>query len=264
MAAQALVNLLEHFLLAAPIITIHLHRYIGNEYFVPCMLNAPSGQKPSVFKSLFHKQQPKAEPVHLVFDTQYVPPGFFVRLLVVLNRNCKLLYSKKLDRYTVTVAYEDVNEITLKEHSESIVVEVIRVTEGGLHVPDFPTSCRKILELLDRSITEIHKWLPSVRMNTAFECKHCRTPRHFAIFDQSTPSSHLRCQKHKIYSPTTQQKYWLKPVGEQHSALDSRVSFYILYSGTRSISCLFTCRYTLFHLCQEPDPRQAFKMQRQW
>ena len=213
---QALVDLLEDFLLAVPIETTHIHPYKGKEYFVPCMLNAPS--RATVPQSS-NSDEPSvpidvAKSMHLVFNTHYVPPGFYVRLLAAVARNThfRVLF-RQISRSTVTIAYQEVDEIALTEHPDSIEILVTRPTEGA---SPFPQVCRDILIKIQAAIIEVYEWLPGVSVSTAFVCSTCspEVPYHFVEFDQDTlTTSTVRCQNEKlqVLGQCPLQQYWLKP-----------------------------------------------------
>ena len=215
---QALVDLLEHFLLTVPIDTTHSYRYEGKEYFVPCMLNTPSQATVPQSSNSDGTSAPinTAKPMHLIFNTHYVPPGFYVRLLAAVARNshCQVLF-QHINRSTVTVAYQEVDEITLREHPDSIEVLVTRAAKGELSTPPFPQVCRDILIMIKSSIIEVYVWLPGVSVSTAFVCSTCspEVPYHFVGFHQDTlTTSTVRCQKEKlqVLGQCPLQQYWLK------------------------------------------------------
>ena len=215
---QALVDLLEHFLLAAPIQTTHIHSYEGREYFVPCMLHAPTTSRWNVMKQVFAKLLTRtvfeAKPIHLIFNTHYVPPGFYVRLLasVAKNSHCRILF-EQINRYTVTFAYKVLDFITVREHTDSIEVLVTRSTQKGSQVPPLAQVCRDILELINASVEEVYTWLPGVSVTTAFVCSNCssKVPRHFVIFEQDNLTA--LCQKEKVQhlGQFPSQQCWLTP-----------------------------------------------------
>ena len=215
--AQALLELLEHFLLTVPIKTTHIHPYEGKEYFVPCMLKAQSQTTVSQSSNSDETSAPihVAEPMHLIFDTHYVPPGFYVRLLaaVVRNPHCRVLF-QQINCFTVTVAYQEVDEITLREHPDSIEVQVTRPAQGALNVPPFHQMCRDTLTMIKSSLIEVQKWLPGVSVNTAFVCSICspEVPKHFVRFDLHTLNTTVvRCQNEMLQLlGQGLQQYWLK------------------------------------------------------
>ena len=128
---QFLVDLLVHFLLAAPIDNAAKVTNIeGREYFVSCVLppliseeNALNNQN-SVTK--------KAAPIHLLFNTYYVPPGFFPRLITTLVNNDKfrVSFEERVYRDRITLFYGnahcEIDEVTLTKCSSSIMVEIVR------------------------------------------------------------------------------------------------------------------------------------------
>ena len=214
LSPQALVDMLEHFLLAVPIETTKIHPYKGKEYFVPCMLDADSV---NTEVSLTHKvPQTQAKPMHIIFNTHYVPPGFYVRLLasVAEDSHCRILF-EKINCYTVTFLYKEVDKIKLIEHTDSIEVQVTRASEGGSHVPPFSQTCQDALELMSASIQKVYTWLPGVSADSAFKCSSCSSdlPRHFVIFDQSTfTDTTVPCQKENLQQlgQCPLQQCWLK------------------------------------------------------
>ena len=195
-----------------------------------------------------------AKPMHLIFDTHYVPPGFYVRLLatVVRNPHCQVLF-QQINRFTVTVAYQEVDEITLREHPESIEIQVSRAAQGGSHAPPFYHVCQDILTMIQASIIEVHEWLPGVSVSTAFVCSACsnrsynrmhyvlyylwhnhpEVPRHFVKFDRDTLSTTtVRCQNEKlqVLGQCQSQQYWLKlqEKTSPHSGIYVAVSYIYL------------------------------------
>ena len=213
---QAVVDLLEHFLLAVPIKTTNEHPYdVGKEYFVPCMLDAPSESIPHHSPSHLSTDAHTAEPMYLIFNTHYVPPGFYVRLLasIAKHEGYEIVF-EQTNRYAVTFDYQEVYEISVREHTDSIEVQVTPAAQGGPHVPPFHRVCRVILELMNTSIPEVNIWLPSVSVKTAFICSSCSSdqPKHFVIFDQDAlTTTTVRCQKkeRQQLGQLQSQKYWL-------------------------------------------------------
>ena len=72
----AMIEMLEHFLLAAPIVTTDLHTRSGivKEYFVPHMLQHHLLSKSHVAQAQSSSLK-NASPFHLTFLSGYVPPG---------------------------------------------------------------------------------------------------------------------------------------------------------------------------------------------
>ena len=215
MDPQGVLDLLEYFLLAVPIETTCEHSYVGNEYFVPCMLDACSDSIPGHSPSQPSTNVHTAKPMHLIFNTRYIPPGFYVRLLasIAKHEDCTILFEQS-SRYAVTFDYQEVDEITMREHNDSIEVQVTRAAQGGPHVPPFHRVCRNILGCINTSIQEVYMWLPGVSVNTAFICSSCSSdlPTHFVLFNQDAlTTTTVRCQKKKRQQlgQLQSQQYWL-------------------------------------------------------
>ena len=82
--SQSLVDLLVHFLLAAPITEkSKVTNLPGKEYFISLVLPAFMFADNDVKRP--HAVVKQAAPLHLLFNTYYVPPGFFCRLVRVIS-----------------------------------------------------------------------------------------------------------------------------------------------------------------------------------
>ncbi len=210
---QALVDLLDHFLLAAPVPPDNNEPYASSKwYFVPSMLPGPSGSsqpRPNVANPTC-----KAKTVHLTFSSHYVPPGFFVRLIASLahEKHCTVLFLN-VDRLNVTFRYGEVDELRLRENSETIEMHMSRNIEGQ-QSPKFAFSCREVLQLLQSKFADIRKWLPSIQMEAAFSCPQCKSmnsDKFLPITPAMCTISVLHCTICGGYfHPTQEQQYWLK------------------------------------------------------
>lgn len=209
---QALINLLDHFLLATPIPPEPKHPYDdGKWYFVPSMLSARSLPEPVQTTPVC-----EAEALELVFRSGYVPPGFFARLVASVAKveQCTILF-QCIDHLSVTFRYGEVDELHLRESSQTITVHMSRQIQGP-HSPSFDSTCHAVLGLLHASIDKVKIWLPCAEMDSAFKCAKCmsRNSMQFIVITPTTcTTSVLSCLKCRKYSnPTTSQKYWLKPM----------------------------------------------------
>ena len=92
---QAMVDRLDHFDLAKKIISVprEIQRHSGQKYFIPCMLKNLSQED---IRKRVHSQYAlkQAATLHIKFTTEYVPPGFFVRLAAHLteSQKCRSLF----------------------------------------------------------------------------------------------------------------------------------------------------------------------------
>ena len=90
--AQAIVDLLDHFDFAKKItsVLIEVEHHPGQKYFIPCMLKNISQNNMQVRrKGHLQGALKKADTLHIMFSTKYVPPAFFFRLAACLTENKK-------------------------------------------------------------------------------------------------------------------------------------------------------------------------------
>ena len=210
MAPQRFIDLLEFFCLAARIKTEDVHPYTGREYFIPSMLCASSLSPQTATSPV------EAEPIHLVFDTNYVPPGFFVRLLTAIANEYRVLFERNIDRYKVDFAlgYGRREELSVLESPCSISLSLHCFSDRSVIHP----TCQEVLSLLQDCLTTVQKWISGMQPKLAFKCLNCSgTEEHFVLFKPSATSTgtiYLRCQKGKSYLPTSKQQPWLTTTQE--------------------------------------------------
>ena len=180
---QDIIDLLEHFLIIANVHTSNKHKFPGREYFVPSMLPGISN------KSLQPAIKPiqSAAPIHLIFSTNYLPPGFFTRLLTVLSKyqNMTVDFKEKLYRNAVKFRYglRQIDKVITTEEKCSVSVEVHRILTRPQKYALFPDICRKLLQILNEACEKIkEEWFPGINIGFAFECKACHEGNHFIPF----------------------------------------------------------------------------------
>ena len=102
---QSLVDLLNRFLLAAPIDPIDpiklpksVTPYKGQKYFIPTALKL--SMQDTEITPKYREPVKTSSPLHLTFSTQYVPPGFFTRLATTLTGKpkCEPLFEQGVYR----------------------------------------------------------------------------------------------------------------------------------------------------------------------
>ena len=208
MKPQQFLELLEHFHLAASIKTRDVHLYKGREYFIPSMICTPP------VSSLDMDPTSAIEPLHVVFVTNYVPPGCFVRLLTAIAKksNYKVLF-KNINRYRVNFAlgYGRREELTVFESPCFISLTLSNFSDSS----SIHNTCQEVLTLLRECLDSVSQWLPGVTAKLAFRCKYCPDPLHFVLFDPTAPiasNMYLRCQEDQSYLPTSEQLPWLLPI----------------------------------------------------
>ena len=251
--AQSLADLLEHFDLAKKINQCprDMQQYKGNKYFMPCMLNArPKSSKgvqsqnmsvqlcQAVRKAIMQlykgikyflpgvlKAKPKsskcvdleavrkASTLHVVFKMDYVPPGFFVRIVAQMtgNKQYMPLLDKVVYRDSITFQYNVIDRVTIVESLHSIEFKVCRVSKRTPSYNRFAESCVSLRTELFKMCNEvILQWLPSVEFDFAFKCTCSKHTKHFAILKpDSSQDTTLFCMYDKEYKVSQQDKFWL-------------------------------------------------------
>ena len=214
---QSLVDLLVHFLLAAPIENVKITNHPGKEYFVSLVLPAFS------FADSLESELPKrqAAPLHLLFNTYYVPPGFFSRLVTVLlsQSNFRVAFNKGVYRDRIVMLYgenhKEVDELTLTKCIDSIQIEVARNQDRPQGHSPFSITCRSILQIINDCFPHILHWLKGIQLFYAFACESCSKDKcsdqqrfvHFSLTD--TVYTYLRCDLHPKVKLTANHQNWL-------------------------------------------------------
>ena len=238
---DALVEMLEYFLLAAPIGTTQLHAKSGKvkEYFVPHMLQlyrSQSSTSPHSAKSKSGKVKSstkytstrthqdaqsstfkKAAPIHITFLSGYVPPGYYVRLATSLAsiEGMTVLFHTGIYRDQISMDI-GVDRLTITEHNETIELQFSR--QEPIEEP-FRNSCRMLLMLLNEHFSEVRRWLPGANAQLAFSCSKCSQAPQSGVpsraklcpftLEQYT-NQYLHCQVGHKALPSPCQKYWLQ------------------------------------------------------
>ena len=169
---SSLVDMLEHFLLAAPIVTNGVHPKSGRvkEYFVPLMLKHHLSQS-TLSSSQTSSAVESAAPIHLTFLSGYVPPGYYVRLATSLaaKKEVKVLFHSGIYRNQITMDI-GVDRLIITEHNDTIKIHFSR---QALFREPFRDSCRRVLKILCNCLAEVYQWLPGANAELAFPCSVC-------------------------------------------------------------------------------------------
>ena len=215
---SSLVDMLEHFLLAALIVTNGVHPKSGKvkEYFVPLMLHhhlpqstlSSSPPQPSAVES--------AAPIHLTFLSGYVPPGYFVRLATsfAAKKEVKVFFLSGIYRNQITMDIGmDRLTITELEHNDTIELHFSRQASSRER---FRKSCQKMLKILHECFAEVYQWLPGASAGLAFLCSECKVDiswktRACPFTVDQLDTEHLHCQMGHHSLPTLPERYWLQP-----------------------------------------------------
>ena len=221
--AQALVDLLVHFDLVAEISRTprEMERYEGCKYFVPCMLKNHSQEDPDQNTETLTGQPvefvQKAATLHILFNTGYIPPGFFVRLAARITKSerCTPIFERGIYRNSITFRYGEADRVTITESKSliSVHVDFIRVVKRPHSIARFAESCLSFRRELYSMCREVLLWLPSIELDFAFKCK-CSgdAGKPFAIFlDGLNRDTKMFCLHDREHQLDAEHKYWLPP-----------------------------------------------------
>ena len=243
--AQDIIDLLEHFLIIANVHTSNKHKFPGLEYFVPSMLPRISDKSlPPAIKAI-----QSTAPLHLTFSTNYLPPGFFPRLVTVLSKYERITvdFKEKLYRNAVKFRYghhnQQIDEVTATEEKSSVSVQIQSILARPQKYALFPGICIKFLQILNEACAKIkEEWFPGIDIGFAFECRACHERDHFIPleFPMSNIPDCWCCQKGELSALTPEQRCWLDV--NEVSLCDLQVSVLLL---AECMLCCCTCAESL-------------------
>ena len=211
LSPQQIIDLLEHFLIIAEIHTVNIHQCSGREYFVPSMLPRCPASKAS-YSATSNFQS--AVPLHLFFSTNYLPPGFFTRLVAVMSKHPKCHVDFNNVYRNVVIFYygssgQLVDKVVIIEMKYSICIQVQRITP--LDYPTFINACNDLFETLKDSLNPVREWLPGTDVKFGLKCENCPQKDHFIhlpALPDFTPNPILLCQKNVPTMLNPDQKFW--------------------------------------------------------
>ena len=218
--AQAIVDLLDHFDLAKKITSVprEVKRHQGQKYFIPCMLKNLSQEDVKAKKrDQLQRALKEAAKLHIKFNTEYVPPGFFVRLAAHLtdSKKCKPLFEVGTHRNCINFSYNEIDRVTISESlsGASIQVDMMRVAKRTPLLDRFADSCLAFRNELSTICNEVQRWLPSIKFYFAFKCSCSATEvEHFALIDDTMHQlSSVCCHNDGECEIKSEHKCWLQP-----------------------------------------------------
>ena len=226
---QSLIDLLVHFLLAAPICKAsRITNFQGKEYFISSVLPAYKSRSNSR-NNIEHIIIKQTAPLHLIFNTFYVPPGFFCRLVTTLlnTSHFQVAFNEGVYRDHIVMLYGELNheidEIVLEKCKNSIQIEIIRTRDRHQGGAPFSIICHDVLNIINDCFPIILHWLKGIKIDYAFICEHCQKckqsdKQHFVRFSLTSTNvfcHELRCDQKQFASLTTSHKYWLPICGDK-------------------------------------------------
>ena len=207
---QEIINLLQFFLLAFPMWKDHDSQ--RRQYFVPLLLP----RKPVIDNNRSYNQM--SAPLYIIFQTNYTPPGFFIRLIASLGKNSKVLVDlkKHLYRNSITLFFGNssigkIDKITVSESLKSITVSVVRQVETKKF--SFSNSVKEIYSIVVDSIKEVNQWFPFVITQLGFLCnkRNCKSfSTHYIVIEPDYVSSSVAlCQRNMPHLFSKAEQQWI-------------------------------------------------------
>ena len=229
--SNAITNLLVHFRLAAPIDVKDPEVYNDpdvKKYFLPAVLKSYSGEfiVPPGY-------QQYASPLHITFNTGFVPPGFFTRLITTLccesSRSFQLVFKKGFDIYRNRVTFLfgqlPLDHLILTDIHSAIQVDILRYAPESIRssIAPFTSVCQKLKGLLDESCKEVENILFMFQHKILFDesLKPIKIRRTFKYVCQCSDDLHylitmdgeteLSCQNKSTFRmPTVHEHFWFE------------------------------------------------------
>ena len=160
---EAIIELLVNFRLAAPVTTKEYHDPTVKQYFLPAMLKSFDGD-PSEAP---HGHYLRATPLHIIFSTKFVPPGFFTRFVTTFASNplckCTLVFKDGVYRNRVSFTYGQppIDHIILTDLHFAIQVDVLRYAPENPAFKSINTVCQELLTVLQYCGQQVEQVLAS-------------------------------------------------------------------------------------------------------
>ena len=154
---ESLISLLVRFRLAAEVKTDQFYDPSVKQYFLPLVL--PSAMKASFFPG--YRQ--RATPLHLIFRTEFVPPGFFTRFITTIAESslCDINFDKGVYCNRINIEFGDppIDEVILSELPHAIQVDVHRYAPESDSLDKFTFVCQKLCSFVKEVAKEVDKCL---------------------------------------------------------------------------------------------------------
>ena len=236
-SSEILIEVLVHFRIAVEVKT---DKYPPpfKQYFMPLVLKSTQVNSSSM---ILLSDSNQAAPLHITFNSGFVPPGFFTRFVVVLTNKMELWFENGVYRNHVTFRYQNPKSTSIEHIIVADSHDVIQI-DVQHHHPDsvsFKEICRDIRVYLEDAAKEVEELLmkcasggTASNVSTRyifmhefkFVCTSCHqsTPPHYIVLSPIN-QTRLLCDKNKVdyRAPTEQEKVWFKDANE--------VKFYLIF-----------------------------------
>ena len=215
---EAVMDLLVHLRLAAPVKTKVYHDYDVKQYFIPAVLPI-SGDLHTIPTSGFRE---RATALHITFSTKFVPPGFFTRFAATLLESpmCEILFQKGVYRNRLTFCYGEppLDHVILTDLSNVVEVVVLRFVPASGSIAPLDKVCGKLLDFLNKCCKEVSDIVCSRRIPyelrficNSDECRQKGHGLHYLIHPSTgqTKDLPLQCEKNDTFRlPEPAESYW--------------------------------------------------------
>ncbi|XP_019856048.1 PREDICTED: uncharacterized protein LOC109584675 isoform X1 [Amphimedon queenslandica] len=160
---EILIKVLVHFRIAVEVKTDKYPHSKSKQYFMPLVLKSAKVIRSSM---TLPSNSIQAAPLHITFNSGYVPPGFFTRFVVVLTntRKMELCFEKDVYRNRITFRYQDPDSTTIEHVIVTDCRDVIQINVQHHHhldqeVVSFTKICQAIRVLLEDAAKEVEEIL---------------------------------------------------------------------------------------------------------
>ena len=211
-SSEIFIKVLVHFRIAVEVKT---DKYSPpfKQYFMPLILKSAQVSSSSM---TLPSDSIQAAPLHITFNSGFVPPGFFTRFVVVLTNKMELWFKKGVHRNRVTFRYQDSNSTSIEHIIVTDSHDVIQINVQHHHSDSvsFTKICQDIRVLLKDAAKEVEVLL-----------KNCSSAGGKNIIEKSTGYSHVFMHKLEYVCtscPTTTSPHYIK-LPPTNQAQDSQV-----------------------------------------
>ena len=228
---EAIIDLLVNFRLAAPVTTKEYHDPTVKQFFLPAVLKSFKGD-PS---DAPHVHYFRASPLHITFNTKFVPPGFFTRFVTTFASNpfckCELVFKDGIYRNRVSFTYGQppIDHIILTDLHFAIQVDVLRYAPDNSAFRSINAVCQELLTVLQYCGQQVEQVLAShwdmlsesfqsipITKEFQYVCKQClesSDPHYLIIGEEQSANMLICCGNNRSYRMlSADEAVWFKGV----------------------------------------------------
>ena len=229
LSPEAIIDLLVNLRLAAPVTTKEYHDPTVKQYFIPAMLKSFKGD-PSEAP---HGHHFRATPLHIIFSTKFVPPGFFTRFVTSFAFNslckCELFFEDGIYRNRVSFTYGEppIDHVILTDLHSAIQVDVLRYSPDNPAFIIINAVCQELLTVLQYYGQQVEQVLAShwdlrsesfqcipITKEFQYVCKQClksSDPHYLMIGEEQSVDMPICCRNNRSYRmPSAEEAVWFK------------------------------------------------------